>query len=168
MQRLGERLPSHTTVAAYAALFIALATGGAYAASKIGSGDIKDNAIKSSHIKAKQVKAADVAQGAGVEAVAYVDNSSPPVFDEEIATRGFESVERDDVGVYCLTPSAGVKPLKDPAVVTIEYNSSNDENYTAMWTRSPDHCDAGEYEFKTYQGETGARTDAAAFIVMVP
>jgi hypothetical protein len=166
--RPGSKLPSHTTVVAYLALFAALATGGAYAAGQIGSGDIAKNAVRSKHIKAKQVKGADVAQGAGIEAIAYVDNSTPPVFDEDITTRGFDSVERDDVGVYCLTPSAGVNPLKDPAIVTIEYNNSNDENYTAMWTRSPDHCDAGEYEFKTYQGETGARTDGAAFIVMVP
>lgn len=168
MQGFSGRLPSHTTVAAYGALFIAVATGGAYAAAQIGSGDIKDNAVRDNHIKAKQVKAGDVAQGAGLEAVAYVDNSAPPVFDDAIKERGFDSVERDDTGVYCLTPSDGVNPLKDPAVVTVEYNSSNDENYTVMWTRSPDHCDAGEYEFKTYQGETGARTDAAAFVVMIP
>jgi hypothetical protein len=168
MPRIKGKLPSHSTVTAYAALFIALATGGAYAAGEIGSGDIKDNAVRSNHIKAKQVKGSDVAQGAGLEAVAYVDNSTPPAFDDAINVRGFEAVERDDTGVYCLTPSDGVNPLKDPAIVTVEYNSSNDENYTAMWTRSPDHCGAGEYEFKTYQGETGVRTDAAAFVVMVP
>ena len=161
------RLPHHSTLAAYAALFVALA-GTAYAAAKIGADDIKSNAVRSKHIKGNQVKESDVAQGAGVEAIAYVDNSTPPVFDDAIKERGFESVERDDTGVYCLTPSDGVNPLKDPAVVTIEYNSSNDENYTVMWTRSPDQCDAGEYEFKTFQGETGARTDAAAFVVMIP
>lgn len=161
------RIPHHSTLAAYAALFIALG-GSAYAAAKIGADDIKDNAVRSNHIKGKQVKASDVAQGAGVEAIAYVDNSTPPVFDDAINERGFQSVERANVGVYCLTPSDGVNPLKDPAVVTVEYNSSNDENYTVMWTRSTDECNAGEYEFKTYQGETGARTDAASFVVMIP
>ena len=39
----------------------------------------------------------------------------------------------------------------DPAVVTVEYNSSNDENYTVMWVRDSDECDAGDYEFKTYK-----------------
>ena len=168
MKHLKPSRPRHSTVAAYLALFVALGTGGAWAAGEIASNDIKDNAVRSNHIKKKQVKGSDVAQGAGIEAIAYVDNSAPPVFDPDIKERGFESVERDDTGVYCLTPSSGVNPLDDPALVTVEYNNSNDENYTVMWTRSPDQCDAGEYEFKTYQGETGDRTNAAAFVVMVP
>lgn len=168
MRDRSSRLPSHSTVAAYVALVVALGTGGAWAAGNIGSGDIAKNAVLSKHIKSKQVKASDVAQGGGIEAIAYVDNSTPPVFDPDIKERGFEAVERDDTGVYCLTPSDGVDPLKDPAIVTVEYNNSNDENYTVAWTRSPDHCGDGDYEFKTYQAETGARTDAAAFVVMVP
>ena len=93
---------------------------------------------------------------------------TPPAFDPDIAERGFQSVERASMGVYCLTPSSAVDPLMDPAVVTVEYNSSNDENYTVMWVRDSDECDAGDYEFKTYQGETGARTDAVSFVVMIP
>jgi hypothetical protein len=161
------RIPRHSTLVAYAALLIALG-GTAYAAVKIGADDIKKNAVRSKHIKANQVKLSDVAQGAGVEAIAYVDNTTPPVFDPDIAKRGFQSVERASMGVYCLTPSSAVNPLQDPALVTVEYNSSNDENYTVMWVRSPDECDAGDYEFKTYQGETGARTDAVSFVVMIP
>jgi hypothetical protein len=163
-----SRLPSHSTVAAYVALVVAVGTGGAWAAGNIGSDDIAKNAVLSKHIKGKQVKASDIAQGAGVEAIAFVDNGGLAAFDPSIKERGFETVERDDTGVYCLTPSDGVNPLKDPAVVTVEYGSSNDENYTVMWSRSPDHCPDGDYEFKTYEGETGVRSDDAAFVVMVP
>lgn len=42
------------------ALFIALATGGAYAAAQIGSDDIKRNAVRSTHIKNGQVRPADL------------------------------------------------------------------------------------------------------------
>ena len=31
---------------------------------------------------------------------------TPPAFDPDIAERGFQSVERASMGVYCLTPSA--------------------------------------------------------------
>jgi hypothetical protein len=168
MLKLLKGKPSHATVVAYLALFAALATGGAYAASKIGADDIKENAVRSKHIKAKQVKASDVEQGAGIEAIAYVENDEPPQFHDGIPVRGFESVERDDTGVYCLTPSGGIDPLDDPPAVTVEYNSSNDDNYTVMWARMPDSCNQGQYEIKTYEGETGTATDAAAFVIMVP
>jgi hypothetical protein len=50
MKRLRPRLPSHTTVAAYLCLFLLLG-GGAYAAQKIGSGQLKKNAVTTSKIK---------------------------------------------------------------------------------------------------------------------
>jgi hypothetical protein len=54
-------------VVAYLALFLAVSTGGAWAATKIGAGGIKKNAIRSSHIKDGQVKARDL-QAAAVTA----------------------------------------------------------------------------------------------------
>lgn len=55
---------SYSRVVSTLALFVALATGGAYAADKIGSKDIAAKAIKSKHIKDAQVRAQDVAPGA--------------------------------------------------------------------------------------------------------
>jgi hypothetical protein len=55
----------HSTVVAYLALVAALATGGAYAADKIGSNDIAKNAVKSKHIAKGQVKQSDVAKCPG-------------------------------------------------------------------------------------------------------
>ena len=57
------RTPGHATVVAYLALFVALASGGAWAASQIGNNRIKSNAIRSRHIKDGQVKSADVQDG---------------------------------------------------------------------------------------------------------
>jgi hypothetical protein len=56
--------PSHGTVVGYVALFMALATGGAWAAATIGPKDIKDNAIHSRHIKKNAVKTKKIANDA--------------------------------------------------------------------------------------------------------
>jgi hypothetical protein len=56
--------PTHATVVAYAALFVALATGSAWAAATIGPSDIKNNAIHSRHINKNAVKARKIAKGA--------------------------------------------------------------------------------------------------------
>lgn len=73
LSRLRPRRPSHGTVVAYAALFVALG-GSAYAAATIGSSDIKPNAILSKHIKDGQVKSADVAKNA-IGSAQIVNNS---------------------------------------------------------------------------------------------
>src|SRR4051794_22977562 len=56
--------PSHGTVVGCVALFVALGTGGAWAAGTIGPKDIKDNAIHTRHIKKNAVKTKKVAKGA--------------------------------------------------------------------------------------------------------
>jgi hypothetical protein len=53
------RTPSHATVVAYLALFTALA-GSAYAASKIGTNDLKHGAVTSAKIRDGNVKGRDV------------------------------------------------------------------------------------------------------------
>lgn len=53
--------PSHTTVVAYAALAIAVGTGGAYAVDKITSSDIRDGSIRSADLRdGKAVRGRDV------------------------------------------------------------------------------------------------------------
>jgi hypothetical protein len=58
------RRPSHGAVVAYLALFLALTTGGAWAAAQIGPEDIQKNAVRSQHIKNGQVRGKDVRNGA--------------------------------------------------------------------------------------------------------
>jgi hypothetical protein len=64
MQKHQWRRPSHATVVAYLALFVALATGSAWAAATIGSNDIKNNAILTRHIKNGAVTTSKLATGA--------------------------------------------------------------------------------------------------------
>jgi hypothetical protein len=55
------RRPSHTTVAAYLALFVAVTTGGAYAVERIGSAEVADDSLRSVDLRdRKAVKAKDV------------------------------------------------------------------------------------------------------------
>ncbi len=61
--RIRERL-TYANVMSTIAVFGVLAGGGAYAASKIDSGDIKRNAVRSKHIKNGEVKRADLAHRA--------------------------------------------------------------------------------------------------------
>jgi hypothetical protein len=56
------RVPSPATVLATVAIFAAFA-GGAYAAGKIDSGDIKNNSIQGKDVKANTLKGADVDEG---------------------------------------------------------------------------------------------------------
>lgn len=63
MRGARARRPSHTTVVAYLALFLALGGVGAYAASKIGSKEIKRGAIEAKHIERDAVRAKQIAEG---------------------------------------------------------------------------------------------------------
>lgn len=63
MRGAQARTPSHTTVAAYLALFLALGGVGAYAASKIDSKEIKRGAIRAKHIERDAVRAKQIQDG---------------------------------------------------------------------------------------------------------
>ena len=167
-------VPSHSTVAAYLALFGVIAGGSAYAAAKIGSDDIKNDAVLSKHIKADQVKASEIAGNAkSFEAVAMISReggSEGASFDEDhIKERGFDSVRSEGVGSYCIVASGNLDPTKNPPIVTIEYNTSSGENFTAMWDIEGNNaCDPGEYDIQTFDAATDSNTDNASFVIMVP
>ena len=55
MGKLRSRLPGHATVAAYFGLFVALATGGAYAANELGKDDVASKHIKNGGVKGKDL-----------------------------------------------------------------------------------------------------------------
>ena len=49
--------PTHATIVAYLALFVALATGGAYAVDRIGSGQVENNSLRSADLKDRRAVA---------------------------------------------------------------------------------------------------------------
>src|SRR5687767_13114463 len=59
MRSLRRRL-SYANVMSTIAVFLAVATGGAYAANTIGSGDVIDNSLLSQDLKDGEVKAGDI------------------------------------------------------------------------------------------------------------
>ncbi len=163
--------PNHVTVVAYLALFAALATGGAYAAGKIGSGDIAKNAVKSKHIGKGQVKAADIRTGAvKPRAIAWVFGGADPEFDSQVPKRGFTQVTSGATGAYCLTPSAasGLDPESDPPIITIEYGHSSGNSFTSEWDQGVGDCPDGTYQINTNASDTTNATNDAAFVVIVP
>jgi hypothetical protein len=83
-------------VAAGLALFVALATGGAYAAGElIGSKDIAKNAVKSKHIGKGQVKGKDLAHGA-VTSASVADRS---LLSEDFASGEIPKGAKGDQGI---------------------------------------------------------------------
>jgi hypothetical protein len=73
LARFRPRRPSHGTVVAYLALFVALG-GTTYAAATIGSNSIKNNAVLSRHIKDGEVKNPDLGANS-VGGGKVIDNS---------------------------------------------------------------------------------------------
>lgn len=64
LMRSRLRRPAHATVVAYLAAFLALSTGGAWAAARIGASNIKRNAVHSRHIANGAVGPRDLRRGA--------------------------------------------------------------------------------------------------------
>ena len=182
------RVPSHTTVIAYLALFAALTTGGAYAANQIGSSDIKKNAVKSKHIAKKAVKSSDLAKKAiktkhignkqvkaknlaadaiGARASATVDGDANFVGPHV----GFKSVRSVVTGVYCITLSPGTEldSGKDFAVVTPEWGNSSGSSLVVSWNQAASGCGVGDrdYEVLTFDLD-GNASDDVAFTIVVP
>jgi len=71
-----RRRPSFADVTSVLALTVALSTGGAYAAGKIGAKDIQKNAVRSSHIAKNNVKTADI-KGKAVTKAKLAPNARP-------------------------------------------------------------------------------------------
>jgi hypothetical protein len=98
--------PSHTTVVSYLALFLALGTGGAYAANTIGSSDVINGSLVSKDIKNATVSNVDIRNNAVTTqklkkgAVASVDILDATV---SLADLAANSVNGDNVAPESLT-----------------------------------------------------------------
>jgi hypothetical protein len=132
LPRLRRPRLSYANVTATLALLIATSTGGAYAAATIGSGQIKDDAVKSRHIADATVKASDLRDGAVTRAKLRDGAVSPVKLGPDVAAaRAYgtiwhsgtivtgarnlspANVTRPEAGVYCIqdlpfTPSIAI------------------------------------------------------------
>jgi hypothetical protein len=107
-----RRRPSHATVVAYLALFVALGGVGAYAASKIGSKDIKRAAVKAKHIKPDAVRAQHMQDGAvGSAEIADASVTGPKVADASVAAAKLDLSESASRAGRASVTGSGGQPL---------------------------------------------------------
>jgi hypothetical protein len=87
-------------------------------------------------------------------------------------TSGFTAVERPVIGIYCLTPAAGISATNRPAFVSVDWAGTvNPEGDASAMYAEPSSCSAGQFEVRTER--RGATTSAVpandiGFTIMVP
>ena len=167
-------IPSPALVVA--SLALALCVGGAsYAAAKITTKDIANDAIISVKVKDGSLQPADlgpaVAREMQVRAYASVV-VSPHYALDPARTKGFVSVKRAATGVYCLTLSDGISAARSAPVVTVDWDNSSGPNLTAYLSKSafecPDGSDLGVRTFTSRAGKPYHPANTVAFTLVVP
>jgi hypothetical protein len=168
-------IPSPALVVA--SLALALSLGGvSYAATKIGTKDIANDAIISVKVKDGSLRPADlspaVAKSLQVRAYARVVVSQGVAFDAN-RTKGFGSVTRPKNGVYCLDlTDTSIDASRTAPVVTVDWDDSTGNNLSAFVSGSAHDCPTGTdlgvrtYSFKA--GKANSLSNVVAFTVLVP
>lgn len=162
-----------------ACLALVLSMGGvSYAATRIGTKDIANNAITSVKIKDGAVSPADLSAAAlaslSVRAYGYVPWKGDDVVAlESTRTRGFSSVTRPATGLYCLTyTDAAVDPATVAPVVSVDWDKSAGANLTAYVSVSAASCPAGSdlavRTFSFVAGKPYKPSNTVGFTVLVP
>lgn len=185
MSRLTRTMSPAALIISVLALIVATSATSAYAATKIGTNQLKSNAVTSPKIKSKTIKVSDLASstvatlrgqtgpqgapGRNGSARAYA-SVTPGGTLLTARTSGFTSATRTGTGVYCLTldPALGIDTSKITAIAGIEWGQSTGNNLSAYWYASG--CAAGQVSVLTYTFAAGANNvpNNAAFSVVVP
>ncbi len=114
MRRIGQYL-TYANVMATIAVFIGLG-GAAYAVSRIGPDDIKNNAIRSRHIKNGQVKPQDLARS--IPAARVTRTASQTIPNNDVTAIAFNSERYDTAAMHSNTN----KPSRLKAPIAGIYN----------------------------------------------
>jgi hypothetical protein len=123
--------PSHTTVVSYLALFLALGTGGAYAANTIGSSDVINESLRSKDIKNATLRNVDIRNSAvttqklregaveGVDilngAVAHADLANDAVNSDNVVNESLTSADLATDSVNAAKIADGAITISDIA-----------------------------------------------------
>jgi hypothetical protein len=99
-------------------------------------------------------------------ATALVFRGTTPSFDATF-TRNFTAVSQPSLGIYCLTPAAGIDPTVTSAFATVEWGFSSGNSLAAFIEQPEGDCTTAQYEVQTYDF-TGALTNNVAFQIFVP
>jgi hypothetical protein len=157
-----------------ACLALVLSMGGvSYAATRIGTPDIKRNAVTSPKIKDGTITLRDINAGSkaalGVRAFASVTTAASF---EPSRVKGFTAVTRPLTGVYCLTLSPRIDPATTAPVVSVEWDDSSGNNLFAFLSKGASGCPAGtDFGVRTVNFEAGGNnlpSNSVAFTIAVP
>jgi hypothetical protein len=157
--------------------------------------DLADGAVTSAKIRDANVRTADVAAGAvtsgkvkdgtllrkdiaagviPVKAYGQVHHNDQSGDVEFLGAHpGFTTVSQPNVGIYCLTPAAGVNVVNASVLAAPEWYDSSGFDLFVEPLRTVSSCTDGQLEVLTYQF-TGATdnamhlSDTVAFSVLVP
>lgn len=160
-----------------AALALALCVSGAsYAAGKLTTAQIANDAIVSRLVKDGSIRTADLNPAvAGVMQVrAYTSVVITPSMEiDQTRTKGFAAVSRQATGVYCLTLSDDTIDASATApMVTVDWDNSSGNNLSAYLSKSAHDCPAGtDFGVRTYAfkaGKANTLTNIVAFTLLVP
>jgi len=150
--------------------------GASYAAAKIGTRDIANDAIISVKVKNGAIQPADLGPAVArtMQVRAYTSVVITPTMElDATRTKGFASVTRPSTGIFCLTLSDDSLDASTTApLVTVDWDNSSGNNLSAFLSKSAHDCPAGTdlgvrtYSFKA--GKANALTNIVAFTVLVP
>lgn len=160
-----------------ATLALVLSLGGvSYAAAKIGTRDIANDAIISVKVKDGSIQPADLGPSVAktMQVRAYTSVViSPTMAIDTTRNKGFATVTRPSTGVYCLDLSDTTLDIANTAPqVSVDWDNSSGNNLSAFVSKSAHDCPAGTdlgvrtYSFKA--GKANALSNIVAFTVLVP
>lgn len=163
------------TATAVLALTVSL-SGVAYAAGKISTKDIKNEAVTSKKIKDGTIKQRDLSDATVAALSAPSVRAYGVVSDNDVTfvanrTSGLATVTRPSTGVYCLTLSDDtIDPSTIAPIVSVDYGRSAGGNLHAYVDPENNVCPAGsDFSVLTFQfGPNNAPSDFVAFTVLVP
>lgn len=151
-------------------------TGVGYAAAKIDTRDIVDDAITSAKINDGAVKLEDIGpptvRELQVKAYASVV-VSPRMSIEKARSRGISKVTRPATGVYCLTFSDETLDASTAApIVTVDWDNSSGANLSAFVSKTaygcPSGSDVGVRTFVFKAKGPNKPSNLVAFTLLVP
>ena len=168
MRKLLAHTPSHATVVGYIALFVALG-GSAYAATQIGSAQIRNNSIKSADVKNRSLLAKDFRAGQlpagsqGAQGPAGAPGQSGPPgrdgTDGADGTPGATGAPGTAKGYAFVTASGGLDPSRSSGV-----NSVVQPDVNVASDASDDHAFCFDLTFDPKVGVASAFANNAGII----
>ena len=148
----------------------AAVTGSKVADRSLTGADVKDGSLLAGDLKAGQFRQGARAYGTvGLTALTEPEPPPPPAVSFRGGHPGLVSVVRKAMGVYCVTPAAGVPTVHSHAQVT----AGVEGNVTSAVVRVADvaaSCPTSTIEVRTtaWTGSVFAPNDGVGFTILVP